>query len=46
VEVRIDEVSGKTRGAPEQFTTPAQSSALMNFSRDEASNVYVGMPEI
>src|SRR3989442_1325010 len=32
--VRIDEVSGKTRGAPEPFTTPALSSGFMSFSRD------------
>jgi Tol biopolymer transport system component len=38
--VRIDEVSGRTRGAPEQFTTPAQSSGLMSFSSDGLHMVY------
>jgi len=38
--VRIDEMSGKTRGAPEQFTTPAQSSGLMSFSRDGLRMAY------
>ena len=39
--VPIDEVSGKTRGAPEQFTTPAQSSGLMSFSGDGLHMAYV-----
>jgi len=38
--VRIDEASGKTSGAPEQFTTPAQSSGFMSFSRDGRRMVY------
>jgi serine/threonine protein kinase len=38
--VQIDETSGKTIGAPEQFTTPAQSSGLMSFSRDGRQMVY------
>ena len=39
--IRIDEVSGKPRGVPEQFTTPAQSSGLMSFSRDGRQMAYV-----
>jgi serine/threonine protein kinase/Tol biopolymer transport system component len=38
--VRIDEASGKTSGAPEPFTTPAQSSGFMSFSRDGRQMVY------
>jgi len=39
--VRIDEASGKTRGAPEQFTTPALSSGFISFSRDGRQMAYV-----
>jgi serine/threonine protein kinase len=38
--VRIDEVTGKTQGAAEQFTTPAQYSGLMSFSRDGRQMAY------
>jgi Tol biopolymer transport system component len=38
--VRIDEASGKTSGAPEPFTTPAQFSGFMSFSRDGRQMVY------
>jgi Tol biopolymer transport system component len=39
--IRIDEASGKPRGVPEQFTTPARSSGLMSFSRDGRQMAYV-----
>jgi serine/threonine protein kinase len=38
--VRIDETSGKPLTAPEPFTTPAQSSGLMSFSRDGLHMAY------
>jgi serine/threonine protein kinase/sugar lactone lactonase YvrE len=38
--VRIDEASGKTSDAPEPFTTPAQSSGFMSFSRDGRQMAY------
>jgi eukaryotic-like serine/threonine-protein kinase len=38
--VRIDEASGKPLAAPEPFTTPAQSSGYISFSRDGLHMAY------